>query len=918
MLKNNRMVHIACIFLLALALVSMGFILYHRALKNSLAQYRCATLEEMMWQQQHSFKTSIEERKAMLQALTIFFTDNITGESLNQWTVTSKLLEKVNENSGYSTLILADKKGRSISGSGIKLDGLFNKEYFKNSLAGQTCVSEPLTIDGAKKSVLAFSTPVYADGNVVAVLIGLYDANGLGSAFIPAIQDKGYSYVYNQDGQVVASTESGNMDLTGDALYLFQEGSVVRYDTLEEVWKKTAKGLSGHSVYKVNNEVWLIHYAPVGINDWFIFTSVSDKILAKEDQSIFQNTALLATGVIAVLAALLFMVVYKQRQYAKSLYQTAYYDAKTGVPNLEKFKLDAAELLFRHPNAYFYFVQLDIHQFKMINEMCGVEAGNAVIANVTSVLSQFQCDTFAFGRMSADTFVWMDMLTQPTDIQNRMQAFEKAFHMQDAPADNHKIEFHYGIYMAQREDAGIDAMLEKVNLAHGMARKQQGGNTCDYNDSLKIKLVQEKELENKMEAALANKEFVVYLQPKYHLETEMVVGAEALVRWQTDDRIVAYPNQFVPLFEQNGFIVKLDMYMLEQVCALIRSWMDAGKPLITVSLNFSRLFLTNEGFVEQMEAVVNRYQVPRQYFELEFTPSAVLNQEKWLQEVLHKLHDAGFILSLDNFGTGYSSLGLLKNLPVDAIKIDKAFFISNPYKTRSKTIVKNMTQMAKELGIRTAAEGVETDEHVHFLREVGCEIAQGYYFSRPVLAADFAIDEGAYMPLYRTHDELLEMPDIECLLDNREQLGHNMPVLVYRLFAFSLRKMLSEVYGEAEMHQVLRRAGSLAGRAFAHGFMDLTLPMGAFVQQMAEKLKEQKIGLLTVEHLDEERGSGVFVLQDDLDCSGMDDCGESLCQFDEGFIAGVMYAYTQKSYVVMEVACWGNGSSNCRFEVRPK
>lgn len=294
----------------------------------------------------------------------------------------------------------------------------------------------------------------------------------------------------------------------------------------------------------------------------------------------------------------------------------------------------------------------------------------------------------------------------------------------------------YGRYLLLAGEITFGMAYERVNFAHRKSKNNEDTNLCDYDKEVMAKLLQEKEIENKMVAALIHKEFHVYLQPKVFLENRKIAGAEALVRWDNGREIIS-PGLFIPIFEKNGFIVRLDLFMFEQVCILIKSWLDHGKEPIVVSVNFSRRHIKNNDFVSELCRIADQYEVPKHFLEIELTETVMMENEKALLGILEEIHEKGFTLSMDDFGTGYSSLGLLKNIPVDVIKIDRSFFIDAEDIERTKTVLRNMIIMAKELAIHTVAEGVEEEEHVSLLAELSCDIVQGFYFFRPMKAEEF-------------------------------------------------------------------------------------------------------------------------------------------------------------------------------------
>lgn len=244
-------------------------------------------------------------------------------------------------------------------------------------------------------------------------------------------------------------------------------------------------------------------------------------------------------------------------------------------------------------------------------------------------------------------------------------------------------------------------------------------------------------MEDQMDRALEAGEFELYLQAKYSLPEESVGGAEALVRWKNSKGELLPPGAFIPLFERNGFITKLDFYMLEHVCKTMRTWADQGLKPVPVSVNFSRRHIGCPDFSGKVCSIVDHYRIPRSMIEIELTETAMIGSEDILADFLIHLHKTGLKLSIDDFGTGYSSLGLLKNLPVDVVKLDRCFFVKSGDEERGLAVIESIIKMTKVLGIRTVAEGVEEEETVALLKRFQCDMIQGFYYAKPIPAAEF-------------------------------------------------------------------------------------------------------------------------------------------------------------------------------------
>ena len=240
-----------------------------------------------------------------------------------------------------------------------------------------------------------------------------------------------------------------------------------------------------------------------------------------------------------------------------------------------------------------------------------------------------------------------------------------------------------------------------------------------------------------MDAALANREFQVYLQPKVNASQGELAGAEALVRWIHPKEGFIPPNKFIPIFEQNGFILKLDDYMLEEIAKQQAQWMAQGKKIVPISVNVSRAHFTREDLAQHICNIVDKYHVPHNVIELELTESAFFDDKKVLLNTVKQLRDAGFLVSMDDFGSGYSSLNSLKELQLDVLKLDADFFRGADSQERGLLIVSEVIDLAKKLNMKIVAEGIESREQVDFLIEQECDLIQGYYFAKPMPIREF-------------------------------------------------------------------------------------------------------------------------------------------------------------------------------------
>ncbi len=289
-----------------------------------------------------------------------------------------------------------------------------------------------------------------------------------------------------------------------------------------------------------------------------------------------------------------------------------------------------------------------------------------------------------------------------------------------------------GVYEIRDKKEEIENIVEHANVARKGLRLGSSSSIVFYDDHLTRGIDRVREIESRMENALANGEFKVYFQPKYNLDTGSIAGAEALCRWIPDDGKAIYPDEFIPVFEENGFIMKLDYYMLNKVCEMIQKRQREGKENVRVSVNQSRVLLNDEQYQDKVAAVLARHGSPGQFIELELTEMIFQDDLTEFANIMDQIRGLGIKWSIDDFGTGYSSLNLLKELPVDIIKIDKSFLDEAETSETSKIIIRKTVELTQELDKHVLCEGVETESQAEYLREISCDMAQGYLYARPM------------------------------------------------------------------------------------------------------------------------------------------------------------------------------------------
>lgn len=730
-MKQQQSQRFIFILILAILFTLAGLFTYNRYLIVNLSQVGDEMLTEVMEQQKFNFSLKLQGEVSAIKG----FAALIAQIDYNENTIVQSL-KAITKDSDFEHLGFVTPDGRVLSSSNNSIN-IADRDYFTAALIGKTVISKPITSKIRDDKIIAIATPVKKENKIIGVLVASYSADKLNELFLSSFGSSGYAYIVTNEGEIIA--KNSTIYALSDSENIFdvmRKSEFYGNDNFNNIYKNLAANISGQAKYQYSGQTRLMSYSTIDVNDWNIISIVPEEAITQNKNKIVQSTILTTIAIMLLFMFLIFYIYQAHKKHVNELAKLVFVDELTGANTMTKFKFDAANLIKNTADSAYVLLKIDIDRFKLINDLYGLETGNQVLKIIAQALEKTICSkTDLCARVTADEFVILLSLSNP-DHREKYLAFETYVNEKLRELVDIKIIFRQGRYMVEKGDTNLALMLEKVNFAHRLAKKK-GLLLCDYLEDIKESAIREKEIENRMEYALANKEFVVFLQPKYNLKNEKIVGAEALVRWKTDGIDIVYPDSFIPLFEQNGFITKLDLYMYENVCKIIRGWIDSGLAPVTVSVNFSRIHLRNKTLVDQLSSIADSYALPHHLLEIEITETAIFDSLDIFEEVFQKIRQAGFTLSMDDFGTGYSSLGMLKNLPIDVLKIDRGFFTEARDQERAYAVIASVMDMAKKLNIHTVAEGVETQEHIDILRDFGCETVQGYYFAKPMPVEEF-------------------------------------------------------------------------------------------------------------------------------------------------------------------------------------
>ncbi len=417
-------------------------------------------------------------------------------------------------------------------------------------------------------------------------------------------------------------------------------------------------------------------------------------------------------------------------------------DELTGCWNFNSFKRQAEALIRNNTDLVYSLWYSDIRQFKFINETFGFDEGDRLLKFWVQILKECLGEDELVGRISADHFVVLTHRSNEWEFAERFKSTTDRLRVFfNQPGVNYDVEIVSGVYVCRtEEDRGttINQMIDLANVAQEEAKKVSGTCYKVYSEELWNKKMRAMKIKKHLKTAIQNGEISVWIQPQYNYVTGEMVGAEALCRWNHENLGNISPGEFIPILERSSQVTLLDRFVWEEVCKHLRRWQDEKRLSVALSVNISRIDIQEEGFYDYIRELVAKYELDPKLLRLEITESAYMDDSEQVIRIVEQLRQDGFIVEMDDFGSGYSSLNMLKDVPVDILKLDIRFLGETEYDAaRGGNILSAVIRMSHSLNLPVIAEGVETMEQADFLKNLGCNMMQGYYFSRPLPIDEF-------------------------------------------------------------------------------------------------------------------------------------------------------------------------------------
>ena len=727
-MKDNKkqIVTIIIIFLILITIL----IAYMTYMLNRIEANTNNSIETIVKNDANNLKTQITEQKAILQSIT----NEILSDNIVDTKKIFDMYERSDVTSHFIRMAIMYEDGRTITNDGHEVD--YSDEidnFFSNN---EIHISENRISKIDEEEITIYSQAISIENEKIAILLIVKTESYKDTFSNKVFEGKGFSYIVNKDGTIIvsANTDKETGNLIENIEQMLVGSSRERFEANKNTIQDNIKNeVSGSRTLQTTDGQYYMVYEPIGANDWSIATFIPSKAIAGEANRALLTTFILAIIVIFIIISICIYIVISNNKKQKQLFEYAYIDPITKKGNIYYFRKKGQEMLDKEKSKENqYLLVLDINKFKMINKAYGYKTGDTILNGIGEELEQILGKQSLICRYSNDYFAVLFEYAE--DIRKIVNTLVKNIENLKIDSNVYNLSVNMGIYKLTDADTNISVAMDKAIIAHSASKGDVFDKFHIYDEKMEKELEKESKIEQEMYQALMNKEFKVYYQPKVYVQDEKLYGAEALVRWEHDGKMVP-PSEFVPLFEKNKFILKLDVYVFEQVCSDMKKWKEKYGKEPVISVNVSREHFLDEHFLEKYMLIATKNGINTNKIDLEITESATVEAGIDIIEIMNKMKKLGFLISIDDFGTGYSSLSTLQDMPADILKIDKSFV--DRIGKNEKNMIDYILTMAKELKLTTIAEGVETKEQRDYLLEKGCDIIQGYYYAKPMPEEDF-------------------------------------------------------------------------------------------------------------------------------------------------------------------------------------
>lgn len=718
-------------------LIIIGCALFYTGQMRSSAEEKALnTLSEISAQSVNLLNKEIEKEEKVLLNLA----NLITSEGHTDLEAIAESLIPVDHKNAFKRMGIIAPDGTAYTTDHAEMN-LAGRSYFMESMAGSCSISDTMSDFTDEKSITVYSVPLTYDGTVRGVLFATYAT----TSYEPLLSattfgGAGYSYVVKADGTcMIESPHSDGLIINENLFTHLENASMMNSPAIETLRGHLKQGQKGSVIYHSTEQKYL-YYEPLGINDWYLISVVPVSVVQRDVNGSLMMSYIFTIVCATLLVGLLFHIFLARDRARKELERLAFCDRVTGGFTYEWFRSQLPEA-YRQASASAQtgcaIVCMNVERFRLVNDMYGYEEGDNALRHLWTILNDSLEEGELMARQTGDHFILFLRYATLTGLKERLLTLYREVNSTHYfQGRYYELKPCFGIYEIKEQEL-TDQMSDRAKLAIESIKYDLFTHIAVYDDILRQEQLNQKELENHFEEAIEKEEFLVYYQAKYDAKKEQYEGAEALVRWDSSHKGFLSPAVFIPLFERNGSIIRLDTYLFDHVCRQLRQWLDAGLDSGPVSVNLSRIHLFQADFVDEYLSIMKRHRIPARLVQIEITETALFDNDEEMIALLNRLRAHGILILMDDFGSGYSSIMMLKNIPIDILKVDKGLIDDLETSANARTIAQSIIRLSHELGLSVVAEGVETRMQAELLKAYGCDVIQGYYYSRPLPARQF-------------------------------------------------------------------------------------------------------------------------------------------------------------------------------------
>lgn len=615
------------------------------------------------------------------------------------------------------------------------------REFFQRGMQGKSTITGVLTDalrPDADEKVIIFSSPMYDDttNELLGVFGLIYDAEVINASLqVECFEGQGCSFATNEAGDISIAMSYDSIQLSQNLYTDILSRNPGNTEVINTIRRNISSNTPNLGKLFIDSVEYYYYRTPILIADgeivWNVFTLVPTGYLLQRLKPV-RNTMYLMIflSIFLVVAAMIsYLIIFSsQRRLVQRL---AYRDSVTGGANYAYFK---RQLLAKSRNRRGYIVSMDIQHFSNITITAGSAAADDMIKKTWELIKQSIKDNEYAARVRDDYFVMLLNMSDDTDVSRRLQQLSDEVHDLAIAYDAPGVRACFGIYPMENITA-LDDSYNKAKIGCAFAKERHDKCYAFYSELDHEELLKNQQLEERFNFAIANHNFEVWYQPKYSASTKEIVGSEALVRWRETDGKLIPPGRFIPLFERDGYISRLDEYVFREVCRKQKYWLDKGFKVCPVSVNISRATIYGANVVDKYLSILDSFELPHEYIQLEVLESAISGKAD-IAKILERFRLSGVHILMDDFGTGYSSLATLNMHCFDTLKLDKSLIDCIGGKD-GETLLHYVIKMGRHLGLHITAEGVEYESQLSYLQEQNCDDIQGYLFSKPLHVMDY-------------------------------------------------------------------------------------------------------------------------------------------------------------------------------------